>query len=857
MKRPIVSLNGTRLTGPDSRLHAHPGRPNYLTVAIDDLGSEPWSVVLERFAPDGRVRSETQLIGPPGSTEFDIGPLAVPAIYEYEAGVVYRKGYRLVISVFVGPPNDRRSPDVRYELHQGCTQDRDVEWFFPGKGERVPYTDGWIPEGETWNPFEFSGRPMNPPIDLRLGSGVLIDQNDVLIRYRLRHDSPELSPIDGILTGRNAADEPCLDPMDVTVEPAWQEVVIDAVDWPAGEYSFELQPKTEGVLDEGPIITYRRRADDPKRVLISPLAPYALVLDDSRPCLDVDSWAEVDLPPECSGADEVATDGRSILRCGDFTPDRQLALPFKLKGTYAIYLEAIGPVHINCGDGLIRAVAPRHISSDPAGLGPVFVCARDMTDSTIDVFAAQEDAAIGRLRLVPIEVESLERFQNRVRHTPLPLRGVSDWWVYFLGSGFQTSYLEEDQFDTILAGQREVGLSSEAWAIGRSWVTYRSDLPRASIYPCHPIPEETLRNLPNLAAVERMVNDFDALGYPLKRRANHDTQIYNWLGMNRHYAGARGWSHTSPWVRGHPELHLRNRDGSADGSRVEYHFEETRSERLDICLESSRFRPDGLVLGWCRQPPHAGYHPDILRQYEEESGIDPLSLGLSDDAKHTAWLKWRCEHGTTRFMRDLRRAMNDLEEKTGHHVPIVARIPSEGFFFNLAMGMDVETWIEEELVDELQLDPLENRGGNSAALGSQDVTPYVEACREHGIVVLGGVNGTTATRDLKRGAAGEELKGPDYAPTVGLRRAIGLADAGVDGIEVYESELFAYPTHARWLVPLFGHPSDTRAFLNESNLESVYPITASNATRGHDNHWMTGHCLPDSDGLPRGARHEI
>ncbi len=492
---PIISLNGTRLSGPSRRLYAYPGRPNYLTVAFDAVGDDPWFVVLERFAPDGRVGSETQQIRPTGSTEFDIGPLSVPAVYEYEAGVVYRRGYRLVISAFVGPPDDKASPNVRYELHQGCTQDQDVEWFFLGTEERVPYTDGWIPEGETWKPFEFSGRPMDPPIDIRLGEGVLIDRDDVRIRYRLRQDSPELSPIDGILTGINGESETCLAPQEVTVSAEWEEMAIDVTDWPPDEYSFELQPSTNGVSYEGPTITYRRRPPDSKSVMISPLAPFALVRDDSRPEWDVDSWEDVDLPTEFSEIVETTPDDRSILRCDGFTPNRRLALPFELNGAYAIYLEAIGPIHISCGDGLIRAVAPRHISGDPVGLGPAFVCARDMTNSAIEVFGAQDDAAIGGLRLIPIGSESLDRFQAGVRNPPLPLRGVSDWWVYFLGSGFQTSYLEEDQFDTILAGQREVGLSSEAWAIGRSWVTYESKLPRASQYPCHPIPEETLENL--------------------------------------------------------------------------------------------------------------------------------------------------------------------------------------------------------------------------------------------------------------------------------------------------------------------------------------------------------------------------
>lgn len=845
---PSITLNSTRLTDPDSPLPAYPGRPNRLTLAF--ANDEPWFAVLDVVMPDGRKRTESQEAHC-AKIEFDLGPLAVPAVYEFEAGVVYRRGHRLRVSAYDHAPAESDIPVIRYALHQGCTQDEHAEWFFAGSEERVPYTDGWIPDGQAWNPFEYSGRPMEPPIEVRLDQGVLLDQNDVRVRYRLRANDPKLSRIEGVLVGRNRSEYVCCDPIEVTAEHEWKEVAIDVAGWAPGTYRFELRPKVDAKLWEGPIITYRRTAVDHTQIDVSPLAPYTLTVDTSRPRWEVDDWERIEFPSDRAPNITRSSEGWSLLHVDSFTASHRLNLPFELTGPYAIYVEAAGPIHIDCGDGLIRAATPT--AGDPMGLGPVFINTRDMTGSTIQVFGADEGAAIGQVRLVPVTTDSIEAFQTRVRNPIVPLRGISDWWVYFLGSGFRTSYLEQDQFDTILAGQREIGLSSEAWAIGRSWVTYDSKLPRASQYPCHPIPEKTLEVMPNLAAVKRMVNDFDALGYPLKRRASHDTLIYNWLGMNRHYAGARGWSHTSPWVRSHPELLLCNRDGTSDGSRVEYHFEEVRRERIGIILESSRFSPDGLVLGWCRQPPHAGYHPDVVEQYQNETGDDPLTLDPSDGTRHAAWLKWRCENGTTRFMREVRQAMIDLEAETGHRVPIVARVPSEGFYFNMAMGMDVEVWIRERLIDELQLDPLENRGGGCAEVGSQDVTPYVDLCRRHGVIVLGGVNGSTATRDLSRST----VEGPDYAPPVGLRRAIGLAEAGVDGIEIYESELFAYASHARWLVPLFGSPSDAEAFLANSNIESVYSITASNAVRGHDNHWSTGHCLYRQEADVRGVQHFI
>jgi hypothetical protein len=43
-------------------------------------------------------------------------------------------------------------------------------------------------------------------------------------------------------------------------------------------------------------------------------------------------------------------------------------------------------------------------------------------------------------------------------------------------------------------------------------------------------------------------------------------------------------------------------------------------------------------------------------------------------------------------------------------------------------------------------------------------------------------------------------------------------------------------TLVRWLVPLFGNPKRLEEFFENSNLLACFPLSASTAAFGHDNH---------------------
>jgi hypothetical protein len=66
-----------------------------------------------------------------------------------------------------------------------------------------------------------------------------------------------------------------------------------------------------------------------------------------------------------------------------------------------------------------------------------------------------------------------------------------------------------------------------------------------------------------------------------------------------------------------------------------------------------------------------------------------------------------------------------------------------------------------------------------------------------------------------------------------------------------ETELLARCSPFRWVLPLFGNAERLRTFLAGSNIEACYPVTASSAFFGHDNHsyWYVGGSAWDVHGL--------
>ena len=225
------------------------------------------------------------------------------------------------------------------------------------------------------------------------------------------------------------------------------------------------------------------------------------------------------------------------------------------------------------------------------------------------------------------------------------------------------------------------------------------------------------------------------------------------------------------------------------------------------------------MIGWCRQVPILLYHPRMVAEYRARAGVDPLKIDASHEKQYGDWIRWRANF-VTETLRELRSRLEPIRRKTGCAIPIAVRVPSKGLFYNMAQGLDVETWCREGLIHEIQLDPLEDCGWRGEP---HDVRPYLELGRRHHLPVFGGINGNTF-----------------WNYTAILRRAAGLLEAGVAGIEFYESNNFASISPQRWIIPLLGSQAQLTDFLENSNIDACYPVWSRNAASGYDNHSFSG-----------------
>lgn len=362
-----------------------------------------------------------------------------------------------------------------------------------------------------------------------------------------------------------------------------------------------------------------------------------------------------------------------------------------------------------------------------------------------------------------------------------------------------------------------------AWDLGRSVLTYHSDLPGAT---CAGFMEEAPDAGAQRRAVNRIYRERCQLRAALTCAREREAVIYGRLCMNRHYHP--GTRHRSRFADLHPTYLEVGRDGAVDVTRLSYGVPEYRQERVEILLEAASLGCAGLCLDFCRQPPHAAYHPSLLNPYRRETGVDPRALTLSADRE--AFLDWcrRRAEGVTQMLRELKQALDPLRARYDRAIAVQVRIPNDGPEGNLVAGMDVNTWCEEGLVDEIALSELhwlrEYR--------DWDDRPYIELGRAHGIPVFSG-NNCLPMQAL--GWSGE-CNPRGVNPLQAARRALAALDAGAAGVCVYQSD-----TGVQWegmdeALACFADPERLRALVADPDSRARWPVTPENEDFGIDNH---------------------
>jgi hypothetical protein len=125
---------------------------------------------------------------------------------------------------------------------------------------------------------------------------------------------------------------------------------------------------------------------------------------------------------------------------------------------------------------------------------------------------------------------------------------------------------------------------------------------------------------------------------------------------------------------------------------LSYAYPEVGAFRLAIIKEAADYGPDGIHLDFLRHPPFVGHDPPLVTAFREKYGEDPPKP-VGDARWHSL-----CAEVMTGFVRDVRRALDEIGAKQGRHLGLSA---SFDYLAYRQQALDPARWIAEGLVDNI------------------------------------------------------------------------------------------------------------------------------------------------------------
>ena len=147
-------------------------------------------------------------------------------------------------------------------------------------------------------------------------------------------------------------------------------------------------------------------------------------------------------------------------------------------------------------------------------------------------------------------------------------------------------------------------------------------------------------------------------------------------------------------VADRPELRMVAKDGTPL-EKASYAFPEVQEFMLSLIREViENFDIDGVDLGWVRGPQFVGYETPFVEDFMKEHGEDPRMLDENDIRAQLLRAGY-----LTDFVRRVRRLVNEMGDKRGRKIELSAWafLSESGLFY----GLDVETWLKEQLLDSV------------------------------------------------------------------------------------------------------------------------------------------------------------
>jgi len=359
------------------------------------------------------------------------------------------------------------------------------------------------------------------------------------------------------------------------------------------------------------------------------------------------------------------------------SPAPDVTLPLNVEGWYAVYVwimggdvdqEGLYPFDFDCvysqssgpllhltGDeqfsGLFRTLS--HDRMMWPGFEACFWRYEDLTDKSITIRHQGSTVHIGAVQLIPLspaEVEVIKEERSSRTNKRLILKSDE-----FTGRPKQLSVDQLRHSDV------------SAWIVGceETDELFSSEGPQ------------------DILALRETMHSIGAEAYVCDRPSLWSSALFH-------------WEDRKPFdFETHPEWHCRDRDGTPTHT-ASYAVPEVVDYMLERARAVAETGIDGFGYFFNRGPGMVLFEPAAMKGFEEEHGVDPLTLDERDDRL----LDWRADI-ITEFLRKVRSTLDNVAEKRGLNRIKMVHVVLGDEAANRVYSFDVPRWIKEGLVDVL------------------------------------------------------------------------------------------------------------------------------------------------------------
>ena len=152
--------------------------------------------------------------------------------------------------------------------------------------------------------------------------------------------------------------------------------------------------------------------------------------------------------------------------------------------------------------------------------------------------------------------------------------------------------------------------------------------------------------------------------------------------------------YSTEFYRDNLSLRLVDRDGTQI-TGLSYAYPEVRNFLVSLFEEAAALGADGAAVIYPRSAPFLLYEKPVVEGFKQKFGDDPREVDETDERL----LRFRAGF-MTRYMRELRQAMDRVGKKLGRRLEVSAITFADGEA-NLSYGLDLASWIEGGLIDNL------------------------------------------------------------------------------------------------------------------------------------------------------------